>query len=128
MLTRFFTLAASLLFMCQTTLADHPIKHLQVETPKSEAEALESFESNFHKVQEILSSPSLNTSDLDHIHIISYSLESAVAKLIESKETSQLLHLADTVEGLHLNSERHQQEATKEWFLKMKAAFEAIKK
>ena len=92
---------------------EKPIQHLQLEEITSLEEAKKVFLADTKKLK---SMTKLDSSELNEIHFITYSLERAVAYFSESllgKAQSISKEMAVVVEDLHLDSENSRAEKTK---------------
>lgn len=91
---------------------EKPVQHLKLADVTSMAEAQKVFiESNFAMSQK----HELDSSELQEIHIITYSLEKGVAYFVENLSGEQKVlaeEMAVVVENIHLNSENNRKEET----------------
>lgn len=91
---------------------EKPVQHLKLAEVTSMAEAKKVFiESNFAMSQK----HTLDSSELQEIHIITYSLEKGVAYFVENLSGEQKAlaeEMAVVVENIHLNSENNRKEET----------------
>ncbi|MBX2868857.1 MAG: hypothetical protein KTR18_09290 [Acidiferrobacterales bacterium] len=96
------------------TSNEEPVQHLTVPEVTSVEEAKKMF---LEKTFEIKSKQTLDESELQEIHIITYSLEKSVAFFAENlTEAGQTLlqQIAVVVENIHLNSENSRRQETQE--------------
>lgn len=91
---------------------EKPVQHLKLADVTSMAEAKKVFiESGFAMSQK----HKLDSSELQEIHIITYSLEKGVAYFVENLSGEQKTlaeEMAVVVENIHLNSENNRKEET----------------
>ena len=106
--------------------AEKPIQHLKLEDIKTEFKAVEVMEST---TEQLRAKTNLNALELHEIHMITYSLEKAVAFFAENlsgarQETAQ--EMAVVVEEVHLSSENNRREETKAALDQYFALFESF--
>lgn len=93
---------------------EKPVQHLKLAEVTTMAEAKKVFiESNFAMSQK----HELDSSELQEIHIITYSLEKGVAYFVENLSGEQKAlaeEMAVIVENIHLNSENNREDETEE--------------
>ncbi|NKB55106.1 MAG: hypothetical protein GKS00_02115 [Alphaproteobacteria bacterium] len=98
--------------LCAATAAQRNdgerIDHYAAREAANLKEAVTNFSAFNDKVAEILARPELGPNDLEEVHELTYTLESALAEI-----RTELSGLADTLEALHLASEAHKAEATR---------------
>ena len=110
----------SLVVLTQATNAsdEKPIKHLNIADVGSMDEAKKVF---VEKTFEMSTKQKLDATELQQIHIITYSLEKSVAYFAEhlSGEKQKIAQeMAVVVENIHLNSENSRQEKTRQELVK----------
>ena len=93
--------------------SEKPIQHLKLEDIASESNAVEVMQST---TEQLRAKTNLDALELHEIHMITYSLEKAVAFFAENlsgarQETAQ--EMAVVVEKVHLSSENNRREETK---------------
>lgn len=116
------TLAFGLAFL--TTLnvltvvaSDKPVQHLQLEDITTLDEAKRVFSETTAQIE---SKNKLDADELHDIHIITYSLEKAVAYFAENSTGEQQVtakKMAEVVELVHLGSENNRAEETKVYLI-----------
>ena len=107
---------------------EKPIQHLKLEDIASESSAVEVMQSTTEQLQ---SRTNLDTLELHEIHMITYSLEKAVAFFaINLSGTRQVTaqEMAVVVEEIHLSSENNRKEDTKAALDQYFALFESFTK
>ena len=107
---------------------EKPIQHLKLEDIASESKAVEVMKAT---TEQLRSKTTLDALELHEIHMITYSLEKALAFFAENlsgarQETAQ--EMALVVEEVHLNSEKNRKEATKAALEHYFAVFESFTK
>lgn len=107
---------------------EKPIQHLKLEDIATESKAVEVMKST---TEQLRSKSTLDALELHEIHMITYSLEKAVAFFAENlsgarQGTAQ--EMALVVEEVHLNSENKRKEATKAALAQYFALFESFTK
>ena len=107
---------------------EKPIQHLKLEDIVTESKAVEVMKAT---TDQLRSKTTLNALELHEIHMITYSLEKAVAFFAENlsgarQETAQ--EMAVVVEEVHLNSEKNRKEATKAALAQYFILFESFTK
>lgn len=108
--------------------AEKPIQHLQLEDIATKSKAVEVMKAT---TEQLRSKSRLDALELHEIHMITYSLEKAVAFFAENlsgarQETAQ--EMAVVVEEIHLNSENNRKEATKAALAQYFILFESFTK
>jgi hypothetical protein len=108
--------------------AEKPIQHLKLEDIATKSKAVEVMKATTEKLR---SKSRLDALELHEIHMITYSLEKAVAFFAENlsgarQETAQ--KMAVVVEEVHLNSENNRKEASKAALEQYFALFESFTK
>ena len=96
------------------TSEEKPTKHLNVPSVTTMEEAKKIF---IEKTLEMNSKQTLNETELQQIHIITYTLEQSVIyflKNVRGEKQKLVKEIADTVENIHLNSENNRKEETQE--------------
>ena len=107
---------------------EKPIQHLKLEDIATESKAVALMKST---TEQLRTKTKLDALELHQIHMITYSLEKAVAFFAENlsgarQETAQ--EMAVVVEEVHLNSENNRKEATKAALEQYFALFESFTK
>lgn len=107
---------------------DARVMHYEGDTVETAAAALQSLKDHDAKIADILKAETLEDSALESIHEISYSLETAIDKLIADKagETAKLEAVDEAVQAVHYASENHEDAKVREWFAKLEAAVAAV--
>jgi len=108
----FFALAFALPVLA-TEESKEPVQHLKITDVTSMEDAEKIF---IEKTSEIKSKKKLDVTELQQIHIITYSLEKSVAYFAENLkgERQELAReIAVVVEDIHISSENNHQEKTK---------------
>lgn len=101
------------------------VEHYAAEQPQNETEALAQLAEKTEAVAAIMENDELTDSDLEAIHEVTYSLETAVDKLRETQteaSETKLDAVDEAVQALHYASENHEMAKTKLWFTKLQAA------
>lgn len=108
----------------------HPerIDHYAGQSFSSASAAAQALRKNVGKIKEILSADEITDQDLEFVHEISYSLESAIDKLKDAQAgaPATLDAIDEAVQALHYASENHEQAKTQEWLGKLAAAIDAM--
>ena len=108
-------------FVALTQLSGHlsaseqPIKHLDLPDIETADQARKVFKET---TAELLSNKKLDASELNDIHITTYSLEKAVAYFVDNSSGDQkksAIELAEVVERIHLASENDRPEEVREY-------------
>ena len=107
---------------------EKPIQHLKLEDIASESSAVEVMQAT---TEQLRAKTNLDALELHEIHMITYSLEKAVAFFAENlsgarQETAQ--EMAVVVEEVHLSSENNRREETKAALDQYFALFESFTK
>ena len=107
---------------------EKPIQHLKLEDIATESSAVKVMQST---TEQLRAKTNLDALELHEIHMITYSLEKAVAFFAENlsgarKVTAQ--EMAVVVEEIHLSSENNRKDATKEALDQYFALFESFTK
>ena len=93
--------------------AEKPIQHLKLEDIATESSAVEVMQST---TEQLLAKNNLDALELHEIHMITYSLEKAVAFFAENLSGARQVtaqEMAVVVEEVHLSSENNRKDATK---------------
>lgn len=101
------------------------VEHYAAVQPQNETEALVQLAEKTNAVAAIMANDELTDSDLEAIHEVTYSLETAVDKLRETQteaSEAKLDAVDEAVQALHYASENHEMAKTKLWFTKLQAA------
>lgn len=104
--------------------ADDHIEHYQSAEISNKEHALEVLRSNNSKIASILQESELDSTALESIHEISYSLEAAIDKLISEKAGDKkiLESVDEAIQAVHYASEKHEEARVREWFAKLEPA------
>jgi len=104
--------------------------HYSPDKPTSIQNALDIFESKLALVTKIMTKPKIDDYDMEDVHEISYSLESAVTYLIENddKRFKLLQKLEMVVLDLHNFSEERQLNMLKISYKKVKVNYKKVKR
>ena len=92
---------------------EKPIQHLKLEDIASESSAVEVMQAT---TEQLLAKTNLDALELHEIHMITYSLEKAVAFFAENLSGARQVtaqEMAVVVEEIHLSSENNRKDATK---------------
>lgn len=114
-------LTGLLLAAASTSVADDRPMHYAAKTPANAEEAYVSLDKHSKEIAAILSQEKVGVAELENVHRISYQLEAAV-EWLERHKSSSVGELKKAVLGLHDESERHNEQATRKWFDDVKAA------
>ncbi len=106
-------LASATVFSTQTLAGDEkPVQHLKVADITNYAEAQSVFNET---TAELKTKTDLNAKSMHEIHMITYSLEKAVAYFadnLKGEQQASAAHIAEVVELVHLGSENNRAEET----------------
>jgi hypothetical protein len=108
--------------------AEKPIQHLKLEDIATESIAVEVMKST---TEQLRAKTTLDALELHEIHMITYSLEKAVAFFAENLSGTRQVtaqEMAAIVEEVHLNSENNRKDATKAALDQYFALFESFTK
>lgn len=104
-----FILSALLAFACAApVLATERVDHFKGAPAATLEAAVRQFSQYNKELANLLSKPELSPQDILSVHQITYSLENALEKL-----RAELGELADTLEELHVASEKYDSKAVK---------------
>lgn len=119
------------MFAALQLFAETPVKvsHYKPKAPENAAQALETFEKGFEKIKVILNSAkSVRGQPLEQVHELTYDLEASVNFWkTEFKDNKNITKLADTLEEVHLGSERQKEEQVRTNFKKLEQLFAQTK-
>ena len=107
---------------------EKPVQHLKLADITSKDKAVEVMKST---TQDLKGKTKLDVTEMNEIHIITYSLEKAIAYFTENITGDQQAlakKMAEVVEEVHLNSENHRTEKTKAALEKYYPLEEAFRK
>ena len=107
---------------------EKPVQHLKLADITSKDKAVEVMKST---TQDLKGKTKLDVTEMNEIHIITYSLEKAIADFTENITGDQQAlakKMAEVVEEVHLNSENHRTEKTKAALEKYYPLEEAFRK
>ena len=121
------TLVAFTFFSYAT--AEERVLHYEAAKIETPEQAVETLETKNAEIAKLLKSESLTSSNLEKIHEISYTLESAIDFMIAEKSASEdkMGAVDEAVQAVHNNSENHEEAAVREWFPKLETAVAALK-
>ena len=108
--------------------AEKPIQHLKLKNIATESSAVEVMQST---TEQLLAKNNLDALELHEIHMITYSLEKAVAFFAENLSGARQVtaqEMAVVVEEVHLSSENNRKEETKVALDQYFALFESFTK
>jgi PBP1b-binding outer membrane lipoprotein LpoB len=108
--------------------AEKPIQHLKLEDIVTESSAVEVMQST---TEQLRAKTNLDALELHEIHMITYSLEKAVAFFAENLSGARQVtaqEMAIAVEEVHLSSENNRKDATKAALDQYFALFESFTK
>ena len=106
--------------------AEKPIQHLKLEDVATESSAVEVMQST---TEQLRAKTKLDALELHEIHMITYSLEKAVAFFAENLSGARQViaqEMAVVVEEVHLSSENNRKDATKAALEQYFALFESF--
>ena len=106
--------------------AEKPIQHLKLEDIATESSAVEVMQST---TEQLRAKTKLDALELHEIHMITYSLEKAVAFFAENLSGARQViaqEMAVVVEEVHLSSENNRKDATKAALEQYFALFESF--
>ena len=106
--------------------AEKPIQHLKLEDVATESSAVEVMQST---TEQLRAKTKLDALELHEIHMITYSLEKAVAFFAENLSGARQViaqEMAVVVEEVHLSSENNRRDATKAALEQYFALFESF--
>lgn len=115
----------------QITTDEKPLKHLKLQDLTSMEEALKVFNDT---TAQIKSKTKLDAQELSEIHVITYSLEKAIAYFTDNltgAKQEAAKKIAVIVEEIHLASENNRQEETRKHmdeYFKVAEAFKLLSK
>lgn len=101
-------LAFIFLFASASAHADERVEHFEGEPAQTLTEALDNLSTYNARLATIVDQESLSSQDLLEVHRLTYTLENALGKLRE-----EMNDLAETLETVHLASERAQPDTVK---------------
>jgi hypothetical protein len=110
--------ALSLLLFCVNANAAHEgVTHYVGQKVANSQEAAQVLNAKIADINKILKKKKLSDQDLEKVHEISYSLETASDKLLEENSNNPAVEeIAESVQALHFSSEKHMEKETREWF------------
>lgn len=122
------TTLSLLLFSISANASHEGTSHYVGQKVANSKEATQVLNSKIADVNKILKKKKLLDQDLEKIHEISYSLETASDKLLEENANNSLVNeIAESVQALHFSSEKHLEKETREWFKTLSAAAKKLK-
>jgi plastocyanin len=104
------------------------IMHYEGKTINTPAQAVITLNKIHGDITLLLKKEKLTVSELEAIHEVSYTLETAIDHLIE-KEAFQLVKLEtidEAVQAIHYGSEKHEEQQVREWNIKLGTAIKAL--
>jgi len=102
---RTFTLATALCALAAPALADE-VTHYEAKPSETFAEAVSNFNEYNALMADVMAKTDLSIDDMERVHELTYTIEVALAKMVETMET-----LPVTLEEVHLASEGDNPEA-----------------
>lgn len=104
--------------------AEDRVEHYEGQAVADQAEAVKSLDTHNAQIIERLKNETLSAADLEKIHEISYSLETAVDFLISEKTLpeAKLGAVDEAVQAIHSHSENHHEQEVREWSGKLDLA------
>ncbi|MGE0754032.1 MAG: DUF6746 family protein [Alphaproteobacteria bacterium] len=104
------------------------VEHYAAKEIASKEEALKLLVEDRDKIEKLMAPETLNTTHMEAVHEITYTLEACVEMLMKEKTTSKtaLEDLDEAVQALHYASEKHSEAETREWFKAFNTALTKI--
>ncbi len=125
---RIITLTAILTMLSFSAYAHQGVIHYKGQEVKTSSEAMKVLKEKTGEVSQLTAKKKLTGGDLEMIHKISYSLETASDKLAEEHKNNQSVEaLEEAVQGLHFSAEKRKEKETREWFGKLEEAVRKLK-
>ncbi len=96
---------------------EKPVKHLDLPEITNAQHAEQVF---IETTAQLKSKETLNSEELQEIHVITYSLEKAIEYYVKNSANERkdaAVKLAETVESIHINSENDRQVETKKYLV-----------
>jgi hypothetical protein len=123
---KIIALASILIMLSSGAHAEERTMHYEGKKIYTSHQAVKVLHSKISDINKIVAKKKLSDQDLEKIHEISYSLETASDKLIEDHKNNSAVDAAgEAVQALHYSSENHNEQETRKWF---KQLSEAMKK
>lgn len=123
-------LAAFVVFSAPALAVEHQggVKHYEGVKVDSAGQALTLLKDKSAEIATILGKDTLEGSDLEKIHEISYSLENGIDFLIAggALPVAKTDAVDEAVQAVHNNSENHKEDAVREWFPKLEARIASL--
>ena len=111
----------------QTLAAEERINHYEGKEFASQKQALETLKQKNDEITAIISNVPITMSNLESIHEITYIMEDAIAVLSKDSQHDFTV-LSETLENVHLNSENHRADKTKDYFTALQPELEKLYK
>jgi hypothetical protein len=104
------------------------ISHYEGQSFATKDQAISGLQDNNVKVKALLDSADFGVIEMEDIHQISYTLETAIDKLIADKSaaTEKLEAVDEAVQAIHHASENHEEEKLRLWFAKLEQSVTAL--
>jgi plastocyanin len=104
------------------------ISHYKGQSFATKDQAISGLQDNNVKVKKLLDSADFGVIEMEDIHQISYTLETAIDKLIADKSaaTEKLEAVDEAVQAIHHASENHEEEKLRLWFTKLEQSVTAL--
>jgi hypothetical protein len=114
---KIIALASILIMLSSGVYAEERTMHYEGKKITTSAQAVKVLNSKISDINKIVAKKKLSDQDLEKIHEITYSLETAADKLIEDhKNNSAVDAIGEAVQALHYASENHNEKETRKWF------------
>lgn len=121
-------IAAAFIMLSAPAFAHDGTPHYVGQKVADSKQAVKSLNSHIAQAQVIFRKSKLADQDLEKIHEISYSLETASDKLAEEHpKNSTIDAVAEAVQALHYSSEKHKEKETRQWFSALQKANKDLK-
>ncbi|MES2677225.1 MAG: DUF6746 family protein [Pseudomonadota bacterium] len=125
---KIIALASILIMLSSGAYAEERTMHYEGKKIASSAQAVKVLNSKISDINKIVAKQKLSDQDLEKIHEITYSLETASDKLIEDhKNNSTVDNVGEAVQALHSSSENHNEKETRKWFKQLSQAVWKLK-
>lgn len=125
---RIITTALVLLMISFSANAQGRPAHYVGQKVANSKEAAQVLNAKIIDINKILKKKKLSDQDLEKVHEISYSLETASDKLLEENSNNPAVEeIAESVQALHFSSEKHMEKETREWFKVLSSAAKNLK-
>ncbi len=125
---KIFKITAFLIMISSAAFAHEGTIHYKGEVVTSSAQAVKVLNAKIAEINQITLKKKLSGKDLETIHKISYSLETASDRLAEEHANNASVdEIAEAVQALHYSSEKRKEKETREWFAKLQVAVKKLK-